>query len=278
MINVSEKFMELLNPFMDELGIKEIDIMQEICNRLITDRAFKKIISRNIIKEELFEDMTYLSNKLKQEILENIPSSISKLSIREFSKACRLLPKVFVDISNICTRKYYAFEIQLNENNDENLIIFNKETNEKIITVYHIALKKLISDIVNIMDNKIFHLSEKNIPFDLYSADENVKEKVTIELNLEEMIEILNYYTISVNTKFSKVLNKNFVFKVEDEDSLNQKDYKEKYPNKNIVKGKENIITYDYLPEISTSSYTTPHFTNKSNKGDSGFTKLSDIE
>lgn len=278
MINVSEKFMELLNPFMDELGIKEIDIMQEICNRLITDKAFKKIISRNIIKEELFEDMTYLSNKLKQEILENIPSSISKLSIREFSKACRLLPKVFVDISNICTRKYYAFEIQLNENNDENLIIFNKETNEKIITVYHIALKKLISDIVNIMDNKIFHLSEKNIPFDLYSADENVKEKVTIELNLEEMIEILNYYTISVNTKFSKVLNKNFVFKVEDEDSLNQKDYKEKYPNKNIVKGKENIITYDYLPEISTSSYTTPHFTNKSNKGDSGFTKLSDIE
>jgi hypothetical protein len=277
MINVSEKFMELLTPVIDELGIRETDKFQEICDKLMKNRIFKKITTRNIVKEELFEDMHDLSMKLKYEILESIPS-ISKLPIREFSNACDKLPKVFVDLSNACTKKYYAFEMELDENNNEYLVIFDKETNSKIVSVHCISLKKLINDIINAMNNDVFHLPEKNVTFTLYTPNEEDKERATSELNLEEMMEILNHYIIAINSKFSKVLSKKFIFKVEEDDSTNLKDYEEKHPSKKLILPKASSfpINFDSVPITSESTYTTPAF--NITKDNNGFTKLNDIE
>jgi len=208
----------LLDLFFCEINIDKPEDVIKICKRFASNQNFKKSLQVNIIKNEMFDLLNELCDSMKTELLK-IPV-LSKMTIQKFNNAAnKTLPKIFARLSDMYTKTYYDFSIDIDNNNNEYLEIIDKKSSNIVGKVVGISLRNFVADINKALNNDVFLNPSKLVKFTISESPDLINPKTfSVELNLEEMISVINYYMIAINTKFSKAVGNSFVITVSDED------------------------------------------------------------
>ena len=258
-INMSNKLLEFLIPIVEEYGIKDVTAIKSICDKIVDNNPgiMLRITTSNIIKNEMFDTMTNMCELLKIELM-NL-DELKNISLSQFNEICSNLPKAVISFNNACTKIEYSFVADIDSNNEEYIEITNKSTNRCDYKFIGSACRLFISEIVKSLNNVVYLTPMNGTVISIDSYD-GKNTKVSISLDLEDMITIVNLYTLVINTKFNKTSNKSFIFKL---DSLDRQ------PDTDIRKNG----LYSKKRSQSNDLFMTKY----SEEDDDNFVKLSDI-
>ena len=252
---ISDKFFELLKLYAKELGVTNADTVRSICDNILNSKSSKMIIKINLIKNQLFDDMADICNDIKLEFMK-LPE-LKNISISKFNEANKILPKLIVRLSDACTKIPFTFIVDIDSNNEEYLQVYKKDTNSLLYTFTGTGFRNLISNIIKSLNNDKFINPERSEEFSVYSYVTSKDDKVIIELNLADMIDIINYYTMVINSKYSKVLHKEFKFRIDQMDIDIPKDQSQKRNNSysTIIQNHQSNIDDDNIEFIKLNDF-----------------------
>jgi hypothetical protein len=245
---VNNTLLELIDPFIDKLGIEKNEKVKDMCYNFVKDN-FILLVGRNILKLELFNDLDKLCNNFKNQLM-NLPE-IESISIGRLNLAIKNdLKKTLIDLNQIYTKKYYTFNISIDRYNDETIEIMSNQDGLLPATPTcefkskGLAFRKLVSDIIIELNNSVFINCTKTTKFTISNDLDSINAKtIDIEFNLKEMCDIVKGYTDIIDKK-CKNINKN-IFN----------------PNIESIKGRPHQKSIN-IPYIAFPSYASGNITN----------------